>query len=87
MNQFDEECLRYFLEHQTQLYKYPVAETIEEAEEFLEDCLAVVCGSLEEVRDYLDESGSDVSGMSLEDIAQASEVFTLPNGTYLVVEV
>ena len=86
MNQFDEECLQYFLEHQTQLFKYPVAETQEEAEEFLEDCLAVVCDSLEEVQACLDESGLDVSGMNLDDIAQASEVFSLPSGRFLVVE-
>lgn len=87
MNQFDELCLEYFLEHQGQLFREQVASTLEEAEEFLEDCLAVVCGSLQEAKDYLDESGADVSGMSLKEIEEASEVFSLPDGRYLVVEV
>lgn len=87
MNQFDEGCLDYFLKHQTQLFREKVAFTLEDAEEFLEDCLAVVCESLQEVKDYLDESGADVSGMSLKEIEEASEVFSLPDGRYLVVEV
>lgn len=87
MEQYDEICLDYFLKHQAQLFREEVASTQEEAEEFLEDCLAVVCGSLQEVKDYLDESGADVTGMSLKEIEEASEVFPLPDGRYLVVEV
>ncbi|MDE6889884.1 MAG: glyoxalase [Eubacterium sp.] len=87
MNQYDEVCLNYFLKHQNQLFREDVASTQEEAEEFLEDCLAVVCESLQEVKDYLDESGADVADMSLKEIEEASEVFSLPDGRYLVVEV
>ncbi len=87
MAQFDEVCLTYFLEHQTQLFREKVAQNLKEAEEFLEDCMAVVCSSLEEVRSYLDESGADVSGMDLKEIEEASEVFSIPDGRYLVVEV
>lgn len=87
MNQFDEVCLNYFLKNQTQLFREEVAATLEEAEEFLEDCMAVICENLQEVKDYLDESGADVSGMSLRDVEEASEVFSLPDGRYLVVEV
>ena len=47
--QYDETCLEYFLAHQEQLLPEPVAETMEEAEEFLEDCMAVVCMNLKEV--------------------------------------
>lgn len=69
------------------MFREEVASSLEEAEEFLEDCMAVVCDSLQEVKDYLDESGADVSDMSLKDVEEASEVFTLPDGRYLVVEV
>lgn len=86
MNQFDECCLTYFLEHQLQLLPEKIAENMEEAEEFLEDCMAVVCKDLKEVRDYLDEAGADVAGMSLDEIEHAQEVFSLPDGRYLVVE-
>ena len=47
MNEYDEECLLTFLKKQSQLFDEPVAETMEEAEAFLEDCMAVVVDSLE----------------------------------------
>lgn len=86
MYEYDEECLEYFLENQGQLFDEPVAETLEAAEAFLEDCMAVVVDSIEEVRDYFEESGADIDGMSLEELEEASEVFALPNGQYLIVE-
>ena len=52
MNEYDETCLEYFLEHQLQLFDEKVANNPEEAEEFLEDCMAVVCRNLKEVRAY-----------------------------------
>lgn len=84
--EFSEECIAYFLEHQAQLFDEPVAETPEEAEEFLEDCMAVVVDSIKEVREYFDEAGMDVEGYTDEDLEDASEVFSLPDGTYLIVE-
>lgn len=86
MYEYDEECLRTFLEKQSQLFDEPVADTLESAEAFLEDCMAVVVDSIQEVKEYLDESGADVEGMSDEELEDASEVFALPNGKYLVVE-
>ena len=82
MYEYDEECLQTFLNMQSQLFDEPVAETLEEAEAFL----AVVVDSIKDVRDYLDESGADISGMSDEELEEASEVFALPNGQYLIVE-
>ena len=86
MNEYTEECLKTFLKNQGQLFDEPVAESLEEAEEFLEDCMAVVVDSLEDVRDYLEESGMDVSGMSDEEVEEPAEVFALDDGTYLIVE-
>ena len=63
MNEYDEECLLTFLKKQSQLFDEPVAETMEEAEAFLEDCMAVVVDSLDEVREYFEESGADVENM------------------------
>ena len=83
---YSEECLEVFLKKQRQLFDEPVAENLEEAEEFLEDCMAVVVDSLEEVRDYFDEAGMDVTGMSLEELEEMAEVFPLGDGSYLVVE-
>ena len=86
MNEYSEECLLTFLEKQSQLFDEPVAETQEEAEAFLEDCMAVVVDSLGEVREYFEENGIDVDSMSEEQLEDASEVFALPNGQYLIVE-
>ena len=83
---YDEECLEVFLKNQLQLFDEPVAYNLEEADAFLEDCFAVVLDSLDEVRAYLDEVGADVEGMSKEELLDASEVFPLPSGRYLVVE-
>ena len=71
MNEFSDECLLTFLQNQGQLFAEPVAETVEEAEAFLEDCMAVVVDSIEEVRDYFEENGMDVDGMSLDEIEEA----------------
>ena len=86
MSEYSEECLVTFLKNQEQLFAEPVAETEEEAEAFLEDCMAVVVDSLAEVKEYFEENGMDVDGMTLEELEDASEVFHLPNGQYLIVE-
>ena len=49
MYEYDEECLQVFLDRQGQLFDEPVAGTLEEAEAFLEDCMAVVVDSIQEV--------------------------------------
>ncbi len=86
MYEYDEECLKVFLEKQTQLFDEPVAETLEEAEAFLEDCMAVVVDSLDEVRDYFEENGADIAKMTNDELEEASEVFPISDGRYLVVE-
>ena len=48
--------------------------------------MAVVVESLDDVRDYLEESGMDISGMSDEELEEVAEVFPLDDGTYLIVE-
>ena len=83
---FTEECINTFLENQEQLFPQAVAESYEAAEAFLGDCMAQVVDSIEEVREYLEESGADVEGMSDEELEDASEVFALPDGKYLIVE-
>ena len=72
MYEYDEECLQ--------------TETLEEAEAFLEDCMASIVDNIGEVREFLDQEGMDVSGMSDEEIEDASEVFALSDGRYLIVE-
>ena len=86
MSDYSEICLKTFLKDQKKLFDEPVAENLEEAKAFLEDCMAVVVHSLDEVREYFEEEGADIDGMTREELEEASEVFPLPDGTYLIVE-
>ena len=73
MYEYEEEILEIFLKMQGQLFDEPVAETLEEADEFLDDCMAAVVDSVAEVREYFEESGADVDGMSDEELLDAAE--------------
>ena len=86
METYDEECLEVFLEKQLQLFREEVVSNLEEAEAFFFFFLAVVCQNLKEVKAYFEEAGMDISGMSDQEIEEASEVFPLPDGRYLIVE-
>ena len=86
MQTYDRETLEIFLKNQTQLFDEEVVSSLEEAEEFLEDCMAVVCKNIKEVRDYFDEAGMDIAGMSNEELLEQSEIFELPDGKFLIVE-
>lgn len=83
---FDEKVLQCFLENQSQLYPEPVAETPEEAEAFLEDCMAVVVGSVREVWEFFEEEGIDTEDADEDSILEADEVFEIGDGRYLIVE-
>ena len=86
MNEFDNAVLECFLENQLQLFPEKVADTLEEAEDFLEECMAVVVNSLDEVLEYFDEEGIDTEGAVGEDILEADVVFDIGDGRYLIVE-
>lgn len=83
---FDEKVLQCFLDNQSQLYPEPVAETPEEAEAFLEDCMAVVVDSVREVCEFFDEEGVDLEGVDEDSILESEEVFEIGDGRYLIVE-
>ncbi|MBQ6806914.1 MAG: glyoxalase [Lachnospiraceae bacterium] len=83
---FDDAVLKCFLENQKQLFPENVAETEEEAEDFLEECMAVVVNSVKEVWEYFDEAGVDMEGADEEGILEADEVFDIGDGRYLIVE-
>jgi hypothetical protein len=86
MQEFDDVVLQYFLDHQDQLFPEPVADSLEGAEAFLEECMAVVVNSPEEVWQYFDEEGVDMDGADKEEILTADEVFEVGDGRYLIVE-
>ena len=48
--------------------------------------MAVVFDNIAEVKEYLEEEGLDVEGMSTEELEDASEVFAISDGRYLIVE-
>lgn len=80
---FDDKVLECFLENQAQLFPSEVATTLEEADSFLEDVMAVVVKGKKGVIEYFEEVGLD---MTDEDILDASEVFDVGDGRYLIVE-
>jgi len=86
MHEYDDAVLKCFLKNQGQLFPEPVAESIEEAEAFLEECMAVVVNSVKEVWEYFDEEGVDMEGADEEGILEADEVFDIGDGRYLIVE-
>ncbi len=86
MDEYDELVLKTFLKKQSQLFDENVADNMEEAEAFLEDCMAVVCKNIRQVREYFEEVGADISFMDDAELEDAAEVFSLPDGRYLVLE-
>lgn len=86
MQEYDDVVLRCFLEKQLQLFPEKVAKNEEEAEAFLEDCMAVVVHSVREVWEYFEEEGVDMEGANEEEILEAEEVFDVGDGRYLIVE-
>ena len=86
MREFDDDVLECFLENQLQLFPEKVAETLEEAEDFLEECMAVVVNSVDEVIEFFEEEGIDIEGAMDDEILSADEVFDIGDGRYLNVE-
>lgn len=83
---FDKDVLNFFLENQNRLFDEDVAETLDEAEDFLEEVCAQVVDNIDEVIEYFEEMGSDIDGMDVDEIEEQAEVFKLPDGRYLLVE-
>ena len=86
MHEFDDVVLQCFLDNQEQLFPEPVAYSLEEAEAFLEECMAIVVNSAKEVWEYFDEQGIDMEGADEEEILSADEIFDIGDGRYLIVE-
>lgn len=86
MHEFDDVVLDCFLKNQLQMFPEEVAANREEAETFLEECMAVVLNSPEEVMAYFEEVGIDMDGADEETILEEAEVFEVGDGRYLIVE-
>lgn len=80
---FDESVISCFLENQLQLFPEEVAFTPEDAQDFLEEVMAVVVKGKKGVLEYFLEEGVD---MTDEDIMEAAEVFDIGDGRFLIVE-
>lgn len=78
----DEVCGKVFLKEQEKLFPKPVAESLAEAMEFLEEIMAQVFSSEKELKKYIEDEGIDLEG----DITDELEVFKLPDGRFLYVE-
>lgn len=80
---YDKKVLECFLANQLKLFPEEVASNLGEAQEFLDECFAVVVRGKKEVIEYFEEEGLDYSK---DDILDASEVFDIGDGRYLIVE-
>ena len=84
---YDKKVLQCFLDNQSQLFpEEDVVSNLEEAEAFLEECLAVVVNSVDEVWEFFEEEGIDVDNLKGDEILEADEVFDIGDGRYLIVE-
>jgi len=86
MHEYDDAVLQCFLKKQLQLFPEKVADTLEGAESFLEECMAVVVNSVDEVIAFFEEEGVDIDGAAGDEILEAEEVFDIGDGRYLIVE-
>ena len=86
MQQITKEAAQFFLDNQNRLYDMPVAENIDEAMEFLEDCMAMVFENLKELKAYWKEEGVDMMELTDQEILESLEVFKMPDGRILLVE-
>ncbi len=87
MHEYDDAVLMCFLKNQGKLFpEENVVSNLEEAEAFLEECMAVVVDSPEAVRDYFEEEGIDMENAGLDELLEAEEVFEVGDGRYLIVE-
>lgn len=84
MHEYDDAVLLCFLKRQGQLFPEDVASNLEEAEAFLEECMAVVVDSADEVVTYFEDEGVDMEDP--DNILDADEVFEVGDGRYLIVE-
>ena len=48
--------------------------------------MAILCRNKKEVKQYFEEEGVDLCGMSEEELLEQPEVFALSGGRYLIVE-
>ena len=86
MYEYDDAVLSCFLKDQLKLFPEKVAETREEAEEFLTDCLAVVLQSEADVMEYFEEEGVDLEDRDADALLEIEEVFAVGDGRYLIVD-
>ena len=80
--EYDEIVLETFLKNQGKLFDENVAETLEEAKEFLEDCMALVFRDIRAVRKYWEEEGVDIEELSDEELKEELDRIFVRNEAY-----
>lgn len=86
MQEITREVAQFFLDNQDRLFDVPVAEDLDEAMEFLEDCMAMVFDDLKGLKAYWKEEGVDIHELTDTEILESLEVFKMPDGRILLVE-
>ena len=67
--EYDDAAVLCFLENQRQLFPEDVVENESEAEAFLEECMAVIAESADEVLEYFEEQGIDTEEADAENMS------------------
>lgn len=76
--EYDEIVLETFLKNQGKLFDENVAETLEEAKEFLEDCMALVFPNIKEVRKCWKKKAWMLRNFQMKELKEELEVFEIP---------
>ena len=82
-SKYDDAVVKCFLARQLQLFPEVVAETPEEALEFLDEVFAQVASSEKEVIRFFEDEGIDFDPKT---ILEQAEIFPVGDGRYLIVE-
>ncbi len=80
-----EKYAEFFLKNQQSMFGRQVAGTIDEAVEFLEDSMAQIFDDIAELKEYWEEMGMDMEGMTDEELLDPAEVMKLPDGKLLLI--
>lgn len=78
---------QYFFDNQNELFEEPVADSVSDMADFLEDSMAEIFDDIESLKEYIEEAGFDILGMTDEEVIDSDEVFKIPDGRYVFLEV
>lgn len=80
------DCANTFYKEQRKLFKENIVDSVEEAEEYLEENSVQVFKDIKALKKYMDALGYDVAELTDREVEEELEVFKNPAGDYFFVE-